>query len=103
MKKSQTITKNQIKHIADLANIPVTSLEQEKLALAFEETLETIAELQTVDISKTEPTHQVTGLENILREDIVDTENMFTQKEALTNAKHTHNGYFVVPRIIEEK
>ena len=103
MKKTIKITKKQIKHIANLANIPITSTEESKLRDAFEETLETIAELQTVNVTGIEPTHQVTGLENVLREDIVDTDAMFTQTEALANAKETHKGYFVVPRIIEEK
>ncbi|GIK83772.1 MAG: Asp-tRNA(Asn)/Glu-tRNA(Gln) amidotransferase subunit GatC [Patescibacteria group bacterium] len=103
MKKTPNITKKQIQHIANLANIPITQTEQKKLQTAFEETLNTIAELQSVDISNVEPTHQVTGLTNILREDIVNIDNMFTQKQALANAKQTHNGYFVVPRIIEEK
>lgn len=103
MKNKTKITKNQIKHIANLANIPVSVKEQEQLSAAFEETLDTISDLQSVDVSKVEPTHQVTGLENVLREDKVDTTNMFTQQQALANAKQTHNGYFVVPRIIEEK
>src|SRR5688572_29303516 len=103
MKNAPTITKNQIKHIANLANIPVTDAEQEKLRDAFEETLQTISELQSVTVKNVEPTHQVTGLENVLREDKVDVDTMFTQHEALANAKQTHNGYFVVPRIIEEK
>ncbi len=103
MKKSAKITKDQIKHIANLANIPVTDQEQENFQHAFEETLDTIAELQSVDILKVEATHQVTGLTNVLREDIVDSDNMFAQKQALANAKRTHKGYFVVPRIIEEK
>lgn len=97
------ITKNQIKHIANLANIPVSDKEQEQLKNAFEETLDTISDLQSVDVKGTQLTHQVTGLENVLREDKVDLNNMFTQQEALANAKHTHNGYFVVPRIIKEK
>ena len=103
MKKSTPITKQQIKHIANLANIPISTTEQENLRTAFEETLETISELTSVDISNTQPTHQVTGLENILREDSVTTQRMFTQKQALANAKQTHKGFFVVPRIIDEK
>ena len=103
MKNTTKITKKQIQHIANLANIPITAQEQENLQHAFDETLKTIAELQSVDIKNIEPTHQVTGLTNVLREDIVDAENMFTQQQALANAKKTHNGYFVVPRIIEEK
>ncbi len=103
MKNKQTITKAQIKHIANLANIPVSNSEQENLKNAFEETLETISELQSVDVTNVEPTHQVTGLTNVLREDTVDEDHMFTQEEALANAPQTHNGYIVVPRIIEEK
>ena len=103
MKNRTKITKKQIQHIANLANIPVTDTEQEKLRVAFDETLTTIAELQSVNIKNTEPTHQVTGLINVLREDIVDSEHMFSQQQALANAKQIHNGYFVVPRIIEEK
>ena len=103
MSDTPKITTQTIKHVANLSNIPVTAQEQENLKNAFEETLEVVAELQSVDISGIEPTHQVTGLENVLREDIVDSNNMFTQQEALANATKTHNGYFVVPRIIEEK
>lgn len=96
------ITKQTISHIAKLSNIPVTEEETENLRDAFAETLETISNLQTADISKTEPTHQVTGLTNVLREDEVDAEHMLSQEEALANAPETHNGYFVVPQIIEE-
>lgn len=103
MSNKAKITKQTIKHIADLANIPVTNKEQENLKDAFEETLDVIAELQSVDIKGVEITNQVTGFKNVLREDIVDEENMFTQKQALANAPKTHKGYFVVPRIIEEK
>ncbi|MBP7740999.1 Asp-tRNA(Asn)/Glu-tRNA(Gln) amidotransferase subunit GatC [Candidatus Woesebacteria bacterium] len=97
------ITTTQIKHIATLASIPISTSEEEKLRHAFEETLDVISELQSVDVTGVEPTHQVTGLENILREDKINEKNMFSQKDALKNAKKTYNGYFVVPRIIDEK
>lgn len=90
-----------VKHIAKLSNIPITDAEAETLQVAFDETLATVANLQDVDVTGVEPTHQVTGLENVLREDIVDDSRTFTQEEALANAKETHKGYFVVPRIIE--
>ena len=103
MSNTPKITKQTIKHVASLSNIPVTDKEQENLKNAFEETLDVIAELQSVDVENVELTNQVTGFENVLREDIVDDTNTFTQQEALANAKKTHNGFFVVPRIIEEK
>jgi aspartyl-tRNA(Asn)/glutamyl-tRNA(Gln) amidotransferase subunit C len=99
---SNKITKQQVQHIATLANIPVENSEAERLAKGFEETLNTIKDLQSVDTSNIEPTHQVTGMENVLREDIVDDSRTFTQKEALANAKQTHRGFFVVPQIIKK-
>ncbi len=100
---SNKITTAQIKHIADLASIPISEKEENSLRDAFEETLDVISELQSVDVTGVEPTHQVTGFENVLREDIVNEENMFSQADALKNSKHTYDGYFVVPRIIDEK
>lgn len=100
---SNKITTAQIKHIANLAFIPITKNEEINLKDAFEETLDVISELQSVDVSGVEPTDQVTGFENVFREDIVNKENMFSQTDALKNAKKTHDGYFVVPRIIDEK
>lgn len=99
---SSKITTTQVSHIADLANIPVTQAEASELAAGFDQTLETIKDLQSVDVSGVEPTHQVTGLENVLREDIVDDSRTFTQEEALANAKQTHQGFFVVPRVIKK-
>lgn len=91
-----------VHHIAKLANIPVTKQEEEKLAVAFEETFEVINKLQEVDVTGVEPTHQVTGLTNVLRTDEVDRENMFTQQEALANANQQYEGYFVVPQVIDQ-
>lgn len=92
-----------VNHIAKLANIPLTDEEEGKLATAFTETLDVVAKLKEVDTANTEPTHQVTGLVNVLRDDEVDESRMFTQEEALANAKTTADGYFVVEQILEEK
>ena len=92
-----------VHHIARLANIPITKDEEEKLAKAFDETLDTIKDLQQVDVKNVEPTHQVTGLANVLREDKIDEERMFSQVDALMNAKQTWNGYFVVNQILDQE
>ncbi len=102
MKK--TVVKPQtVAHIAQLANIPISEQEETSLAKAFEETLIVVDELATLDVKNVPTTHQVTGLENVWREDEINQEATFTQQEALANAQQTHNGYFVVPRILEEK
>lgn len=89
-----------VSHIAKLAAIPITSTEAETLASAFSNTLKVVDHLQSVDVSSVEPTHQVTGLENIWREDVVDSNRQFSQQQALANAPQTHQGYVVVPRVL---
>jgi aspartyl/glutamyl-tRNA(Asn/Gln) amidotransferase C subunit len=81
----------------------VSDEEKRQFAKAFAETLTVVEELGELDTSKTPSTHQVTGLENVWREDKVDEKKMFSQKEALANGAKTHQGFFVVPRVLEEK
>lgn len=96
------IDKALTKHVARLANIPVKDEEAAKLSDAFRETFKVIDELKQLSVEDVEPSHQVTGLSNVMREDKVDEERMFSQKEALQNAPRAHNGFFVVPRILEK-
>ena len=101
--KKTIVTPQNVAHIAKLANIPISEKEQQDLAKAFEETLEVVDELSSLNVENVKTTHQVTGLENVWREDEVNTDVMFTQQEALTNAQNTHDGYFVVSNILEER
>ena len=89
--------------VAALANIPITESEATAYGSAFSETMQVVNELQTVDVSSVEPTNQVTGLENVWREDELWPEYMFTQEQALANAAHTHNGYIVVDQVITQE
>lgn len=102
-KTNQNIfTPEEVKHIAILAHIPLTPQQEIKLAQEFTETLRVVDRLNEVDVNNIEPTNQVTGLTNIFREDVVDTKRMFSQELALSNAKHTHNGFFVVNQILDQ-
>ncbi len=97
-----TITPKLVAHIATLSNIPITPAEEKTLADGFTTTMNVVDSLLQVDTSTVEPTHQVTGLENILRDDVIDTDRQFSQEQALQNAKRTHNGYIVVDQILGE-
>jgi len=98
-----SVNNTQVKHIAQLANIPVGEEESIKLADDFSETLQVVDQLKKASVSKVEITHQVTGFKNVFREDVVKEEQSFSQKEALANAHKTHNGYFVVPYVLHNK
>lgn len=92
-----------VSHIAHLANIPVTPEEEKHLAAGFNTTLKVVNELFAVSVKGVEPTHQVTRRENIFREDEVDAARTLPQEVALSQAPKTHNGFFVVDQIREEK
>lgn len=92
-----------VHHIANLANLTVDDHEADQLATAFQESLSVVDTLTHIDTTDVAPTYQVNNLQNVLREDVVDTEHMLSQEQALQNAPHTHNGYFVVPRIIDHE
>jgi len=100
---SNKVNKKQVKHISELAQIPVSDEESSRLAEAFSETLDVVDQLKTANVDGVPTTHQVTGFKNVLREDIVDESRSFTQEEALANAQEQQDGYFVVPQVLQNK
>ena len=100
-KNKTSFSEKQVKHIAELAHIPVNENETKQLSEAFSTTLEVISDLASVSVVGVEPTHHVTGLNNVTREDVVEEKRMLSQAQALANAPKSHDGFFVVPRIID--
>jgi aspartyl-tRNA(Asn)/glutamyl-tRNA(Gln) amidotransferase subunit C len=101
-KKTLVISDSDVKHVAALANIP---LDPSRLAIVkkqLEESLEYVRTVQTLDLDDIPETVQISGLQNVMREDVVDTAHMLTQKQALFNAPKQHQGYFVVKSVMEE-
>ncbi|MDP3940749.1 MAG: Asp-tRNA(Asn)/Glu-tRNA(Gln) amidotransferase subunit GatC [bacterium] len=89
-----------ITHIAKLANLTLSKEEKERFSKQLDDTLTTIQQLNEVNTDNIEITSQVTGLENVLDDDIP--QPSLQQKDALANAKSTKNGLFVVKAILEE-
>lgn len=96
------ITPDEVKHVAQLANLPVTDSEVETFTGQLEGVLEYMDQLDELDTSDTAPTHQtLDGTTNIFRQDIVAPS--LSQEEALSGSRHTHNGYFVVDNVFGDK
>lgn len=87
-------------HVAKLANLPLKKEEISKFEKQLSEILTYIEKLQEVDTRNIETTSQVTGLENITRQD--GTTPSLTQEEALSNTISQHNGLFKVKAILTE-
>ncbi len=88
-----------VSHIAKLANLPLKPEEKEKFEKQLEQTLQYIDNLKEIDTAGKQPTNQVTGLENVFKDDEVTTS--LSQEDVLKNAKSTHNGLFKVKAILE--
>ena len=92
------ISKEEVKHIAKLAWIGLSSEEIQKFQKQLSGILEYVDQLNELDTKDIPPTFQVTGLKNIWREDTV--EPSLTQKEALQNAPMQKDGYFKVKKVM---
>lgn len=88
-----------VPHIAKLANLSLSTTDEKKFETQLEETIKYVEELDSVDTKGVEPTSQVTGLENVTREDKATPS--LSQEEALMNAKSKLNGFFKVDAILE--
>ncbi|HZE87377.1 MAG TPA: Asp-tRNA(Asn)/Glu-tRNA(Gln) amidotransferase subunit GatC [Methylomirabilota bacterium] len=90
-----------VSHVAKLANLPLTDEEKKKFESQLATTLEYIEQLNEVDTKNVEPTSQVTGLENVTRED--KTAASLSQKTVFANTTHQYNGFFKVKGIFEDE
>lgn len=90
-----------VSHVAKLANLPLSEEEKKKFEKELSETLDYVNQLEKIDTKDVEPTSQVTGLENVTRDD--EAKPSLPQKEVLKNAKATHNGFFKVKAILDNE
>lgn len=96
------LTGKDIEHIAKLASLPLTPQQAEELVLHVGVTVGYVSQLEKLDTFNMIETSSVNGMENVYREDEVDTSRMLSQKEALGNAPRTHNGFFEVSAVFKE-
>ena len=63
------LTEEEVRHIAKLAGLTLTDAEVKKFQSQLNEILSYVGQLKEVKTENVEPTSQVTGLENVFRED----------------------------------
>ncbi len=101
MKKNKSsFSIEEVKHVAKLAKLGLAEEDIQKFQKQLTDIVDFVGKLQEVDTKNVEPTSQVTGLENVFREDEV--KPSLSQDEVLSNAKRTYKGYFMVDAIFEE-
>jgi aspartyl-tRNA(Asn)/glutamyl-tRNA(Gln) amidotransferase subunit C len=95
------ITKDQVKKVAKLANLPLSADEEEKYPEQLSAILDYFDQLNSVDTKGIEPTFNVTGASNALSEDIIS--SSLTQEQALSNAPVKKDGFFVTKGVFENE
>lgn len=103
VKSRSVISENIVKHLARLARLPIGEKRFGKLQKDLEASFEYVNKIQSLDTKKTQETSQVTGQENVLRNDVVDKSRILTQQEVLSNAPNSHNGFIKVSAIFENE
>ena len=100
--KKNILTKDQIKHVAKLANLSLDEKELQVYTEQLASVLNYMEVLQEVDTKNVPPTYQVLdGTTNVFREDKI--KNSFSQKDALIQSKVTYEGYFLTKNVFEGK
>ncbi|MFA4941334.1 MAG: Asp-tRNA(Asn)/Glu-tRNA(Gln) amidotransferase subunit GatC [Patescibacteria group bacterium] len=95
------LSKEEIKHIADLARLELTAEEQKKYGSQLSDVLSFVEQLREVDTTDCEPTAQVTGLENIFRADEEEDWNEREKMEALKQAPELEAQAIKVKRVLD--
>lgn len=84
----QKVTEEDVKHLAKLSNLELSSEEIVKFAEILTDTLEHINVLDELDTSEIEGTYQVTGMSNVFMDTTLPSTTL-PQEEVLKNAKET--------------
>jgi aspartyl/glutamyl-tRNA(Asn/Gln) amidotransferase C subunit len=103
MKTKAVVTTDDVAKIGKLANLSLTPDETALFADQFSHTIDVIDQLNEIDTAKLTLIGSVTHLENVTRADEVDESRTLTQEQALSGAKRTHKGFFVVDQILTKE
>lgn len=101
MTTSSSLSPADFARLTKQANLSLSKQEQDKIHAQLDEALSSVKVMSELDTSDVPGTTSASGLTNVLREDVV--RPSFPQDLALQNAKHTHDGYFMVPAIFESQ
>lgn len=95
------ISKENVEHIAKLARIELTEEEKEKFAKELSSILDYVGQLNKVDTKNIKPISQVTGLENVTREDNPKSKTRDLRSKLLKEAPSKKDNHFKVSKILE--
>lgn len=94
-----TITNDDVRHLAQLSSLQMSDAEVESLRADIEKIINYINQLDELDTDGVEPTYQVTGLQNVWRDDeIID--SSVSRRQLLALAAEQSDNCVKVPRVL---
>lgn len=93
------ISRDDVLHLAQLSNLQLADDEIDALQQNIGDILGYVAQLGELDTAGVEPTYQVTGLENVWRDDVVATSDV-TRENLLALAPEQYDGQVKVPKVL---
>lgn len=99
-RKMSKITPQDVKQVAALARLELTSKDIEKYQAELSNILSYIDQIAEVDTNGVEPTAQVTGLKDVVREDAKNPSEL-TRDDIFVNTPDKKDGYIKVKSVLE--
>lgn len=94
-----TITNDDVRHLAQLSSLQMPDAEAELLRVGIEKIINYINQLDELDTDGVEPTYQVTGLQNVWRDDeIID--SSVSRQQLLALAAEQSDNCVKVPKVL---
>lgn len=94
-----TISSDDVRHLAQLSSLQLSDDEVASLQVDLANILSYIEQLSSLDTSGVEPTYQVTGLENVWRDDTVDVGDV-SREQLLALAAESMGNSVKVPKVL---
>jgi len=94
------ISKEEVRHIAELARLRLSEEETETYSRQLGDILTYVEQLNELDLRDVEPLSSVQDMVNVQRRDEI--RQGLNRQEVMDNAADAENGYFKVPRVVGE-
>lgn len=93
-----SVSLDEVRHLAALSEIQLSDSELESLTTGIDNIVGYINQLDELDTDQVEPTFQLTGLQNVWRDDKI--EPQLSREKLLNLAPDTENNQVKVPKVL---
>jgi aspartyl-tRNA(Asn)/glutamyl-tRNA(Gln) amidotransferase subunit C len=101
MKNKTVISDTDFAKLVKMTKLTLSHDEKKIIHEQLDEALKAVEVFDELDLDGVPPLAHPGNLENVMRDDVI--KPSFSQMEALSNAPASHDGYFMVPGVLEEQ